>query len=216
MEDRALLRTAHVCVHLDTGAPPANGAAHRVSTATAAASRAPSVSTAPGHVTMSRATASACPASPAPCATKCVRRADMGECVLRSASAPTTAPAIPSTARASAFLAGSETTALRRVPLDTGVLIVSTRVTVTTVPSAVPTMGSAGAARAGPDSTAHSGVLQGSMAGTVLRFVTARMVQTVIISAASAPAEQASLGRAVSRSVLPVHLGMAASSCVSA
>lgn len=28
MEDRALLRTAHVCVHLDTGAPPANGVSY--------------------------------------------------------------------------------------------------------------------------------------------------------------------------------------------
>lgn len=45
---------------------------------------------------------------------------------------------------------------LQRVPLGTGVLIVSTRVTVTTEPSAVPMMGSAGAALAGLVSTAHS------------------------------------------------------------
>lgn len=45
---------------------------------------------------------------------------------------------------------------LQPVPLGTGALIASTRVTVTTAPSAVPTMGSAGAALAGTDSTAHS------------------------------------------------------------
>lgn len=45
---------------------------------------------------------------------------------------------------------------LQPVPLGTGALIVSTHVIVTTEPSAVPTMGSAGAAPAGPDSTVHS------------------------------------------------------------
>lgn len=42
------------------------------------------------------------------------------------------------------------------VRLDTGAPIASTRVTVTTEPSAAPMMGSAGAAPAGLDSTAHS------------------------------------------------------------
>lgn len=45
---------------------------------------------------------------------------------------------------------------LQPVPLGTGALIVSTRVTVTMEPSAVPMMESAGAAPAGPVSTAHS------------------------------------------------------------
>lgn len=47
-------------------------------------------------------------------------------------------------------------TPLQPVRLDTGAPIASTRVTVTTEPSAAPTMGSAGAAPAGLDSTAHS------------------------------------------------------------
>lgn len=45
---------------------------------------------------------------------------------------------------------------LQPVRLDTGAPIASTRVTVTTEPSAAPMMGSAGAAPAGLDSTAHS------------------------------------------------------------
>lgn len=45
---------------------------------------------------------------------------------------------------------------LQPVRLDTGALTASTRVTVTTEPSAAPTMGSAGAAPAGLDSTARS------------------------------------------------------------
>lgn len=54
---------------------------------------------------------------------------------------------------------------LQPVPLGTGALIVSTRVTVTTEPSAVPTMGSAGAAPAGPDSTAHNVSLSHPVSG---------------------------------------------------
>lgn len=80
----------------------------------------------------------------------------------------------------------------------------------------MPMMGSAGAAPAGPVSTAHSAVLQVSMAGTALKSVAVKMAQTVITSLASALAEPASLGRAVSRSVLLVHLDTVASSCVSA
>lgn len=45
---------------------------------------------------------------------------------------------------------------LQPVRLDTGAPTASTRVTVTTEPSAAPTMGSAGAAPAGLDSTARS------------------------------------------------------------
>lgn len=45
---------------------------------------------------------------------------------------------------------------LQPVRPDTGAPTVSTRVTVTTVPSAAPTTASAGAARAGLDSTARS------------------------------------------------------------
>lgn len=105
-EDLALQRTVHVCVHLDTEEPPAKESALRGSTATVAASRVHSVSTAPGPAIMSRATVSACPASLVLCATKCVQAAGTAERVLRSVSAPTTAPATPLTAPANASRAG--------------------------------------------------------------------------------------------------------------
>lgn len=58
----------------------------------------------------------------------------------------------------------------------------------------MPTMGSAGAAPAGPDSTAHSAVLQDSTAGIALKCVAAKTAQTVTTSLASVLVEQASLG----------------------
>lgn len=105
-EDPALQRTAHVCAHLDTEGRPAKESALRGFMGTAAASHAHSVCIALGRAIISRATVSVYPASPVPCATKSVQVADMEGPVLRSASAPTTAPATPSMAPASASLVG--------------------------------------------------------------------------------------------------------------
>lgn len=102
------------------------------------------------------------------------------------------------------------------VPLGTGALIVSTPVTVTTEPSAVPMMESAGAAPAGRVSTARSAVLQDFTEGTAPKSAAAKTGRIVTTSLANALAEPVSSGRVASRSALLVHLGTAASSCVSA
>lgn len=78
----------------------------------------------------------------------------------------------------------------------------------------MPTTESAGAAWAGPASTAHSAVPQGFMGETVQRCAAVKMELTVIISLASVPVGLALLGPTVNRSVLPGHLAMAVSSCV--
>lgn len=164
---RALLTTASVSVRLDSGVPLVRESVPLVSTGTAAAKRAHSVSTAAAPATTSQACVTACQASLAPSVTKCVPVADLEKTVQEFVHAPTMEPVIPLTDHVSVTRAGSAVTALNRVHLPTGARTVSTRATATMGPSAAPMMGNASAHLAGPGSTALRDALWAFMARTV-------------------------------------------------
>lgn len=167
MEHPALQMMGSVSVHQDTEAPLARESARRGFTDTAAARPARSACTAVAPATTSLACVTACLDSQEPSAMKCVPVADLGRTALEYAPAPIMGLAILLIDPASATLDGLVVTALSLAHLPTGDQTASTRATATMELSAVPTMGSASAPRAGLAFTAHRGVPWGFSGRTV-------------------------------------------------
>lgn len=206
---RVLPMMASVNAHPDSEAPLARESAPRAFMDTAVARHAHSVCTAVDHATTSQACVTACLASLAPCAMKCVPVADLGRTVQVFVPAPTTAPVTPSTGPVSATQAGLAVTAPSPVHQPTGVRTASIHATATMEPFAAPMMGNANALLAGRGSTALRDALWASMARTVHWYANVKTELTATTSRGSVPAARDSWDGTVNRNALREHTAMA-------